>query len=319
MSSGSTNQLLTLRGRYFLLTYPRSDFNHAHAWIQLNERGACGAIVCSELHQDDTEHRHIAVDFGRRRQFSNAHHTFNITLGDTTWTGNYQTARSWAAIRHYVEKDGNVSYFGTSEPNLEQANPETETEDIIDALTRTQSYAEWLVWTIKQKISFGHANALWQELRGNRPATLLEGDNIPGNVVLPELQLRTFSQDTNRALVLLGPSGVGKTTWAKLNIPKPALLVSHIDDLKHFKVGVHKGIIFDDMHFAGDENGKGAWPRTSQIHLVDFENPRSIHCRHRCATIPAGVFKIFTCNVYPFSVDPAIERRIYLITLNFLQ
>lgn len=58
------------------------------------------------------------------------------------------------------------------------------------------------------------------------------------------------------------------------------------------------------------------WPRTSQIHLLDFDNPRAIHLRHVVATIPAGIPKIFTSNndIVDLS-DPAIRRRIYKITV----
>ena len=62
--------------------------------------------------------------------------------------------------------------------------------------------------------------------------------------------------------------------WARIWMPKPALFVTHIDQLKHLRADYHKSIIFDDMHFNGDENGKGAWPRTSQIAIVDRENGR---------------------------------------------
>lgn len=58
------------------------------------------------------------------------------------------------------------------------------------------------------------------------------------------------------------------------------------------------------------------WPRTSQIHLLDFDNVRAIHLRHVVATIPANVFKIFTSNedIVDLS-DAAIRRRIYKITV----
>lgn len=58
------------------------------------------------------------------------------------------------------------------------------------------------------------------------------------------------------------------------------------------------------------------WPRTSQIHLLDFDNPRAIHLRHVVATIPSGIVKIFTSNSDIVDLeDPAIRRRIYKITV----
>jgi len=143
------------------------------------------------------------------------------------------------------------------------------------------------------------------------PSTLKD-DEYEGVMVDFFLYLR-FDRTCRQSLVIQGASGIGKTTWAKRNIPKPALMCSDIDDLKHFRRGYHIAILFDDMCFKGNIDGKGAWPRTSQIHLVDMENDRSIRCRHRNAMIPAGIFRVFTCNEYPFTEDSAIERRVQYI------
>jgi len=113
-----------------------------------------------------------------------------------------------------------------------------------------------------------------------------------------------------KALILIGDSGIGKTTAAKQIIPKPTLFVSHIDDLKHFKSEIHKSILFDDVCF-------NHYPVQSQIHLVDFDNPRSIHVRYGVAKIPAGIAKIFTCNEDPLNLlHPAISRRVQVIRVS---
>lgn len=141
------------------------------------------------------------------------------------------------------------------------------------------------------------------------PKTLVDGE-FPGEYTVDFFLYLRFDPNSRLSLVVEGASGIGKTTWAKRHIPKPALMCSDIDDLKHFRRGYHVSVLFDDMCFKGNADGKGAWPRTSQIHLVDMENDRSIRCRHRNAMLPAGVFRIFTCNEYPFLDDPAINRRV---------
>lgn len=102
--------------------------------------------------------------------------------------------------------------------------------------------------------------------------------------------------------VILGPSGCGKTQYALAHFDNP-LQVSHMDDLLDFKPEEHDGIVFDDMDFHH-------LPRTAQIHITDWDNKRSIHCRYRTAQIPKHTRKIFTCNEYPFTYDDAIRRRI---------
>lgn len=104
-----------------------------------------------------------------------------------------------------------------------------------------------------------------------------------------------------KSIVLEGPTGYGKTQFALAHFDHP-LLVSHMDDLARYNQD-HDGIVFDDMDFKH-------LPRSTQIYLVDVDQPRSIHIRYKTAYIPAGVKKVFTCNEYPFESDPAIDRRV---------
>lgn len=110
----------------------------------------------------------------------------------------------------------------------------------------------------------------------------------------------------SKSIILWGKSGTGKTSYASALLPN-ALFVSHIDDLGKFDEGEHDGIIFDDMSFTH-------LPREAQIHLVDFDHPRSIHIRYQTANIPAGTKKIFTTNNPNGTIflegDDAINRRV---------
>lgn len=106
-----------------------------------------------------------------------------------------------------------------------------------------------------------------------------------------------------KTIILIGESGIGKTEFA-LAIQPDSLFVSHLDDLKLFDPDIHKGIIFDDV----DINHH---PRTSQIHILDSTQDRTIHVRYECAFIPKLTPKIFTCNEMPCNIsDPAIRRRV---------
>lgn len=114
-------------------------------------------------------------------------------------------------------------------------------------------------------------------------------------------------EDIN-SVVLLGPSNIGKTQFAKAHFDN-ALFVNHMDRLKDFDETVHDGIIFDDMDFLH-------MPRTTQIHLTDWDEDRDIHVRYGVARIPAGTKKIFTCNSMCLNdCDDAIARRIKIIRL----
>jgi hypothetical protein len=165
---------------------------------------------------------------------------------------------------------------------------------------------DWFEYCATEKVSFQYAQYFWNRLHGDF-CTLLD-DEHEGETCTA-LDSFKYSGDCRRSIVLRGPSGCGKTTWAKRNAPKPCLFVSHVDQLKLFRPGYHKSIIFDDVSFCHT-------PRTNQIALVDCDNTRAIHCRHAVATIPPGIAKIFTCNEWPVDKqDEAIARRCKFYTI----
>lgn len=156
-------------------------------------------------------------------------------------------------------------------------------------------------YCIEKKIAFPYMDAIWKYCHADKPSTITEDTETNDTMLLCLKEFR-WEDDSLKSLIIEGPPGCGKTNWAKKFSQKPALFISHLDRLKDLDITYHKSIIFDDMDFKH-------LPRTSQIHLVDRENPRDIHVRYNVAFIPAGMQKIFTCNIYPFDNDPAIIRR----------
>jgi len=120
-------------------------------------------------------------------------------------------------------------------------------------------------------------------------------------------RLNFIQPSTRKSTIIIGPSGIGKTTYAKMKAKKPSLFVTHIDDLKFMNASI-KSIIFDDMTFKH-------LPLQSQIHLVDRDENRSIHVRYGTVQIPQGMEKWFTCNEQPFDEHDAIKRRVQEINL----
>lgn len=124
------------------------------------------------------------------------------------------------------------------------------------------------------------------------------------------------TEGVNRCLLVLGPTGCGKTTWALRNAPVPFLLVTHVDDLGYLDPKVHKSIVFDEVRCTGNLDGKGQWPLQEQIKLIQWETEASIKIRYKLARIPAKLPKIFTCtDKYCLSGNPQIKRRVQTINL----
>lgn len=136
-----------------------------------------------------------------------------------------------------------------------------------------------------------------------RPKKIFDLDSFPFHPIIME---KGYSH------LIWGPSGCWKTSYCRSLYPD-ALMVSHIDDLLRFDPKEYTAIIFDDMCFTH-------LPRTAQIHLVDQDDDRSIHCRYNTAFIPAGTIKVFTSNVREIFLmdDPAIKRRIKIHHINLI-
>lgn len=114
------------------------------------------------------------------------------------------------------------------------------------------------------------------------------------------------------SLVLVGPPGCGKTSWAKNYAKKPSLFIRHLDSLRLFDPTRHRSIIFDDLDFQH-------LPPPTQKFLTDCTDLAEIHIRYGIGRIPPGTERIFTCNEYPFSIGgvhgDAIARRVTVFSL----
>jgi len=277
-------------GKRFFLTYPQCDLVPHVLIAFLQFSGPVKSyLVAREKHEDGNYHLHACVEFD------------TIQRKPVDWLNceghhpNKQDPRNWNACKQYCKKDG--EFFEGPEERVERTPME-----VCKAYTNQE---DWMDYCVLKRIGFQFATWYWH--RSHSDLTTILDDDHPGNVV-ERLQELKFDTMLHRALLLKGPTGCGKTTWAKRNVPKPCLFVSHIDQLKQFQPGYHVSIIFDDVDF-------NHYPRTSQIHLCDFDNPRAIHCRHTCADIPAGVWKVFTCNEWPLGEDPAVLRRVRRINV----
>lgn len=163
------------------------------------------------------------------------------------------------------------------------------------------------------------AGATASELWASHTSTMVKyhaGLKLAITALQPKRQRRTFPLTDypwhplvfgRGSVVICGPSGIGKTSYIRSLYPD-YLWVSHMDDLTSFED--HEGIIFDDMSFTH-------LPRTAQIHLLDYDDDRSIHVRYQTAKIPAGTQKFFLTNTeYIFDLeDKAIARRVEVIRL----
>lgn len=249
--------------------------------------------ICVERHQDGNPHLHTVGCFSSRLQSRNPR-IFDVS----GFHPNIQRPRCAAHCLKYVAKHSEFTDFG---PVPTVGRGKRSARELFEAAPHLSEPEYWLQ-AAESGVNFQYAKK-FRDLQFKDPK-LEVAEGYIGNLDWESEFLRQLEPASTT--VLVGPTGHGKTSWAKRVIPKPALIVSQIEDLRGFVAGYHKGIIFDDMCF--DHT-----PVTSQIHLLDWDQPRSIFCRYSNAFIPANTPKIFTCNRFPFTMgDAAIMRRINL-------
>lgn len=282
-----------VNAKHFFLTYPQANNiqNKEELLEFLTNVRDCPDYICigQERHQDGNYHFHALVSYARR--FNCRNDRFFDFKGNHP---NIQSAKNVGKVRSYVIKDGDFIESG------QQGRPS------LHDKCYDMDIAEWEEYCVSNNIPWGFCQSIWKRCHPPKSSFTIDEGCEHGNIG-PALEQFHYDQ-WERPLVLLGPTGCGKTSWAIKNAPKPALLISHLDRLSELNES-HKSIIFDDMVFKH-------MPTQAQIHLVDYHCPRDIHCRYRVASIPKGMPKIFTCNERPFEQHPAIERRIRVYSIN---
>lgn len=273
--------------RHFFLTYPQSDIENQELINALQLISQLEwARVCRERHEDGQLHSHAVGCFKRRFQTRNER-AFDVAGRHP----NIQSVRSVARALEYVTKDGEYLDFGTI-PSKQEKRAWT---DVLEAAKGDE--VEWLRVVHEERMG-PHVAKRLRELSTSDAVDLAEYDGRP---IGPSL---SFVPRTFQSMLIVGPPGVGKTGWAMLHMPRPCLLVKHIDTLRQFRPGHHVSILFDDCDFKH-------MPRSTQLQICDFENQCQVHVRYGVAIIPSRVPRLFLCNpgCEPFVVDPAIQNR----------
>lgn len=291
-------------GKRFFLTYPQCQGTRQELSQFLSSKAVVKyVLVARELHQDGHQHFHACVEYAALQRHDARWLDFNGKHP------NVQSPRSWAACKSYCKKDD--TDFIEVDLHLDGLEIATEDHEVAEMDLQEKCFSfdkeeDWFAYCATEKISFQYCQYFWNRLHGD--LCTIRDDEHEGEICAA-LDTFQYPGNSRQCLVIRGPSGCGKTTWAKRNMPKPCLFVSHVDQLKLFRTGYHKSIIFDDVSFCHT-------PRTNQIALVDYDNPRAVHCRHAIANIPARIPKVFTCNEWPVDKsDEAIARRCKFYTI----
>lgn len=281
-----------MQAKHFALTYSNVE---AQGWTQfdcndlktfLQQLGCTYVLVSKETHRDGTPHFHALASFEDKKNVQNSRFFDFCNVHP-----NIQKVKSVAKWKRYCKKEGVFVEHGVKELGMY-------------AMCEASDEQEWVEYCIRKKVPFGYMEKIWKALHPSISIATIEYYR-GGGQMCPDIAFFRYEDFSGKVLVLEGPTGCGKTTWAMKYAPKPTIVITHLDMLrKEFNPLFHKSVIFDDMSFSH-------LPREGQLHICEQRSPAQIHVRYGVACLPIGFPKIFTCNIYPFSRDPAIDRRIH--------
>lgn len=207
-------------GKKFFLTYPQCPYTANELVAFLQSQGPVKSyLVAREKHADGAFHLHACVEFKstQRKPVNwldfNGHHP------------NKQDPRNWAACRTYCKKDGDY---------IEGPDEEESQQDLVSVCKEMESELEWFEHCVSKKIPYQYASWFWNRLHCDS-TSITERPNI--GEMCESLRSLCHDGTSRKCLILKGPTGCGKTTWALKNMPLPALFVTHIDSLKKFRAG----------------------------------------------------------------------------------
>lgn len=281
------------RSSYWCLTVNNYDDEYLKRFYDLFDGGKLKYFVVGrEVGASGTPHLQCYIEYGVRVRLAQVTKDFPGCHAETR-KGTSEQAASYCKKDCVFEEKGDIS--------VSKQGKRTDLDRAVEILSSGGTIRDVALELPTTVIKYRRGLEGYRELV----------QEVYNPCVLPNPVWR-WNIRAEKSHVFWGPPGTGKTEYAKFLLPK-ALFVTHMDDLGRFDAKVYDGIIFDDMSFTH-------LPREAQIHLVDFDNPRSIHVRYKVANIPAGTVKIFTTNVEQgqiFLGDGAILRRVHYHFLGF--
>lgn len=277
-------------------------------WMKIlgNEDIVKRAVVGKEVGENGTPHLQGRATFKTTKRMAQLKKLLGIQVEDEDGNMAFVPSRAHFEITK-ATKDWSYLYKG--EVIIDVANQKqgkrTDLEEVAAAVREGSSLRDIAMTFPVAYIRYHNGiRALQEETKeAKTPTRMWTADDFK----VPTLNWDAW---TRRSWILFGPPNTGKTNWALCSFETP-LLVRHLDDLKQLKPE-HDGIVFDDMEFKH-------LPRSTQIHLVDYEFASTIYARYTNATIPRGMRRIFTTNESPddlFKWDGAISRRVNVCHVN---
>lgn len=275
------------------------------------------------------EHFHVYIELDRKIKISSSRF-----LDINGIHGEYQAVRDPSSTIHYVMKDHDYMIHGYT-MSLQPICKSSQEQIVLFIVKKIYIYKTWkryakLMVLNKQQLLtkavlalndqdraryYLHQNfiqlSVFKFLEDKYPSLFARKETLSSFYFPSEILQWLKSHKHSLTLILTGPSGIGKTEFAKELFNNP-LLISHMDQLKCLS-SKHDGIIFDDIKFKN-------YSRESCIHLTDVSNDRGINVKNDYIVIPSQMPRVITTNssfeqLFPPDKHKAIIRRCFVFVV----
>lgn len=206
------------------LTYPHASFDFLLLISYINDKlpdsnSVAQFVVCREKHADGDAHVHACIRFAKKLNIRNATRWFDFA----GFHPNFGSVRSWPAACRYVKKDGDFV------ASLDDNQPEKRNLDAVYAEAYEQPTAElarevirkgaprdsWLFHDrIEAKLRFLYPEVSEPYLSPYSPDSFT-GVPLAARQWAERYLANPVVGTRPKTLLLLGPSRIGKTAWAR--------------------------------------------------------------------------------------------------------
>jgi len=278
-------------------------------------------MVAQEHHDSGELHLHAFLELATRFETRDPRYfdLLDPTIPDKVYHPKVEACRSRiATIAYLTKEDQEPLSSGISDNDLMKAEAWRSSRSKNSPTQTTTEYHRAMSTMESPTGSLKEAIEIIRSTKRGARDLMIQGEAIQRNLKklrprkstlkhrLEEFPGWNIEWDRTKTLILTGSPGTGKTALAKALMNGDGLFVTHVDQLREFEPGIFPGAIFDEGSFKHI-------PREAQIHLIDVEEDRTVHCRYAPAFLPAGTLRIITTNGHPSDIllwsDYAVRRR----------
>lgn len=283
-----------LSAKAFFLTYSQSEIERVTLIQWINRQKPQRAILGMEHHADGNTHWHMLIEYERQKEIRNLQFFDRVNRwyrdehpNIKVWKRSEGSTYEQWLVNHwkYCAKEDPTPYMVGEAPNVKEKRKREAKFQMAMQLARAEGVNSAMDF-LEENCAFEVVTKYDQIVRALTAIRNKSARPRTAPRALCSFDRAPLIIDGWRVLYINGPTGCGKTAWARALLPEAAV-VRHRDQLRD--VDFSKGVIFDDFDVSH-------WPPTAVIHLLDWEESSGIDVKHGHVVIPENTRKIFTHN-----------------------